>query len=83
MDKKRRFFELKINPFSRTLDEHRPEYIPRHLRPKGIYDSKELRATYYPLNHRSNDPRTQSHSEFGTAKSGIRKKYDRSKHSLK
>jgi small subunit ribosomal protein S30 len=83
MDKKRRFFELKINPFSRRLDEHRPEYIPRHLRPKGIYDTKIFQATYYPLDHRSNDPKTQSLSEFGAAKSGPRRKYDRSKQSFK
>lgn len=77
MDKKRRFFEFKINPFNRRLDEHIPEYIPRCLRAGGIYDKKKYKSSYYPLDHRSNDPKTQKNSEFGAAKEGIRRKYDR------
>lgn len=83
LDKKLRFFEYGINPFKRELSEHIPEYIPRELRAGGIYDKKKYRATYYPLDHRSNDPRTMTNSEFGAAKEGIRKKYDRFKKTFK
>lgn len=81
MDKKLRFFELGINPFKRRLDEHRPQYIPRCLRPGGIYDKKKYKDTYYPLNHRSNDPRTQSHSLFGAALKGKERIFDRKRDS--
>ncbi|XP_070495949.1 large ribosomal subunit protein mL65 [Chironomus tepperi] len=83
LDKKLRFFEYGINPFQRQLNEHIPEYIPRDLRANGPHDKKKRRATYYPLDHCSNDPRIMSHSEYGAAKDGIRKKYDRFKKTFK
>jgi small subunit ribosomal protein S30 len=45
---KRRFFELGINPFKRSLDEHQPVYIPGALRPRGKKDRKKWEPTYYP-----------------------------------
>jgi small subunit ribosomal protein S30 len=83
MDKKRRFFELGINPFQRRLNEHYPQYIPRQLRAGGIYDRKRFRATYYPLNHRSNEPRTMSLSLLGAPDWGLRRKIDRFNKSFK
>lgn len=76
-DKRMRFYNFKINPFQRRLDEHLPKYIPRDLRENGIHDKNKKEATYYPLNHRSNKYRTMAASEFGAAKGGVRRKYDR------
>lgn len=63
--RKLRFFELKINPFARRLNEHQPTYIPRHLRARGPHDKKIWRPTYYPLDHRMNIPKEMSHTMFG------------------
>lgn len=76
-DKRRRFYNYGINPFQRRLDEHLPKYIPRELRKKGIRDKNKREATYYPLDHRSNEYRSQTVSEFGAARKGLAKKYDR------
>lgn len=76
-DKRMRFYDFKINPFRRRLDEHLPKYIPRANRPGGIYDKNKREATYYPLEHRSNKFRTMTNSEYGAAKSGPARKYDR------
>jgi small subunit ribosomal protein S30 len=65
LDRRLRFFELGINPFARRLNEHQPKYIPRHLRARGPHDKKKFEATYYPLNHKMNIPREQSHSQVG------------------
>ena len=46
---KRRFFELFINPFKRTLDDHTPVYIPRALRPEGSKSKDKWEKTFYPL----------------------------------
>lgn len=48
MEPRRRFFELGINPFKRTLDDHTPEYIPKELRPEGPKSKKKWKKTYYP-----------------------------------
>lgn len=45
---KRRFFELKINPFARRLDEHTPVYIPKVIRPGGPKSKDKWEKTYYP-----------------------------------
>lgn len=76
-DKRMRFYDFKINPFQRRLDEHLPKYIPRDLRANGIHDKNRREATYYPLNHRSNKYRTMTNSEFGAARGGPARKYDR------
>ncbi|XP_017050940.1 39S ribosomal protein S30, mitochondrial [Drosophila ficusphila] len=49
MEAKRRFFELDINPWRRTLDKHDKEYVPKAIRP-GVYKNRENRykRTYYP-----------------------------------
>ncbi|KAH8356563.1 hypothetical protein KR200_002867 [Drosophila serrata] len=49
MEAKRRFFELDVNPWRRTLDQHDKEYVPRALRP-GAEKKREGRRkpTYYP-----------------------------------
>lgn len=82
-DKRMRFYNFKINPFKRRLDEHLPKYIPRDLRANGIHDKNRREATYYPLDHRSNKYRTQTNSEFGAAKRGPARKYDRFRKSFK
>lgn len=82
LDSKHRFFELGINPFQRRLSEHIPEYIPREFRPNGIHDKKKRKATFYPLDHCTNDPRIKSHSLYGAAKEGVRRKYDRYRRSF-
>lgn len=48
LDAKRRFFELNINPWRRTLDQHQKEYIPKVIRPEGPKSKKKWKATYYP-----------------------------------
>lgn len=45
---KRRFFELNVNPFQRTLDDHTPKYIPKALRPGGPKSRDRWEKTYYP-----------------------------------
>ncbi|XP_017034058.2 large ribosomal subunit protein mL65 [Drosophila kikkawai] len=49
MEARRRFFELDVNPWRRTLDQHDKEYVPRALRP-GAEKKREGRRkpTYYP-----------------------------------
>lgn len=76
-DKRMRFYDFKINPFKRHLDEHIPKYIPRDLRANGIHDKNRFEATYYPLNHRTNKYRSMTASEFGAARDGPSRKYDR------
>lgn len=48
MDAKRRYFELGINPWQRTLDQHQKEYIPKSVRPEGPKSRKKWKPTYYP-----------------------------------
>ncbi|XP_067642227.1 large ribosomal subunit protein mL65 [Eurosta solidaginis] len=48
MEPRRRFFELGINPWRRTLDQHQKEYIPKVLRPEGPKSKKKWKQTYYP-----------------------------------
>lgn len=52
-EKKRRPFELDINPYKRRLNEHLPPYIPKLLR-KYPRSKKKFENTYYPdvLNHK-------------------------------
>ncbi|EDX01832.1 39S ribosomal protein S30, mitochondrial [Drosophila yakuba] len=48
MEAKRRFFELDINPWQRTLDTHDKEYVPRALRPDVPKNKNRFKKTYYP-----------------------------------
>ncbi|XP_055844922.1 28S ribosomal protein S30, mitochondrial [Episyrphus balteatus] len=48
MEPKRRFFELDINPWRRTLDQHAKEYIPKAVRPGGPKSKPRFKKTYYP-----------------------------------
>lgn len=46
---KRRFFELRVNPFERRMDEHSPPYVPKVLRPSGPKCRAERwEKTFYP-----------------------------------
>lgn len=83
MVKKRRFFELGINPFKRQLDEHWPQFIPRHLRARGQWDKKRFDATYYPMNHRMNIPKETSHALMGAPKDPHARMMDKKRKSYK
>ncbi|RZC39772.1 28S ribosomal protein S30, mitochondrial [Asbolus verrucosus] len=48
MDKKRRPFEFKINPFDRKLDDRKPRYIPRALRPHLPRHKGRNAPEYFP-----------------------------------
>ncbi|XP_032580726.1 39S ribosomal protein S30, mitochondrial [Drosophila sechellia] len=48
MEAKRRFFELNINPWQRTLDTHDKEYVPRAVRPDVPKNKNRFKKTYYP-----------------------------------
>lgn len=48
MEPKRRFFELGINPWARTLDQHCREYIPKVVRPGGVKSKDKFKKHYYP-----------------------------------
>ncbi|KAH8354871.1 hypothetical protein KR084_012880 [Drosophila pseudotakahashii] len=48
MEAKRRFFELDINPWQRTLDRHDKEYVPRAARPGVRKQENRFKKTYYP-----------------------------------
>uniref|UniRef100_A0A1A9VU90 Uncharacterized protein n=1 Tax=Glossina austeni TaxID=7395 RepID=A0A1A9VU90_GLOAU len=48
LEARRRFFELNINPWRRTLDQHQKEYIPKALRPEGPKSKKKWKPSYYP-----------------------------------
>ncbi|XP_030381539.1 28S ribosomal protein S30, mitochondrial [Scaptodrosophila lebanonensis] len=49
MEAKRRFFELDINPWRRTLDQHDKEYVSRQVRPGGKKNREgRFKKTYYP-----------------------------------
>lgn len=48
MDARRRFFELNINPWARRLDEHKPIYLPKALRPGGPKSKPKFEKTYWP-----------------------------------
>uniref|UniRef100_A0A1I8MAF7 28S ribosomal protein S30, mitochondrial n=1 Tax=Musca domestica TaxID=7370 RepID=A0A1I8MAF7_MUSDO len=48
MDAKRRFFELSINPWKRTLDQYDKVYIPKAERPEGPKSKNKFRKTYFP-----------------------------------
>ncbi|KAH8386570.1 hypothetical protein KR093_001238 [Drosophila rubida] len=49
MEPRRRFFELNINPWRRTLDQHDKEYVPRVVRPGGKKNREgRYKKTYYP-----------------------------------
>ncbi|KAH8264734.1 hypothetical protein KR044_006936 [Drosophila immigrans] len=49
MEPRRRFFDLNINPWRRTLDQHDKEYVPRAVRPGGKKNREgRYKKTYYP-----------------------------------
>ncbi|KAL5277554.1 MRPS30 family protein [Megaselia abdita] len=48
MEPKRRFFERGVNPWSRTLDQHCPDYIPKVIRPGGVKSRNKFKKHYYP-----------------------------------
>jgi len=49
MDKKREPWEFGIKMYKRTLDDHQPVYIPRHLRENPKKRNRGRWAkTYYP-----------------------------------
>lgn len=48
LEAKRRYFELFVNPWKRTLDQHQKEYISRKVRPEGPKSKKKWKPTYYP-----------------------------------
>lgn len=48
---RRRFFELGINPFRRTLDDHRLKYVPKIVRPGGKKNRDKGEKTYYPCKY--------------------------------
>lgn len=48
---RRRFFELGLNPFRRTLDEHRLKYVPKCVRPGGKKNRDKYEKTYYPAKY--------------------------------
>lgn len=48
---RRRFFELGLNPYRRTLDEHRPKYVPKCVRPGGKKNRDKYEKTYYPCKY--------------------------------
>ncbi|KAJ6636283.1 28S ribosomal protein S30, mitochondrial [Pseudolycoriella hygida] len=48
---RRRFFELNVNPFRRTLDDHRPKYVPKDVRPGGKKNRDKYETTYYPCKY--------------------------------
>ncbi|XP_034671093.1 28S ribosomal protein S30, mitochondrial [Drosophila subobscura] len=49
MEAKRRFFELDINPWRRTLEKHDKEYVPRAVRPGGRKNREDrFKKTFYP-----------------------------------
>jgi small subunit ribosomal protein S30 len=48
---KRRFYELGINPFRRTLDDHRLKYVPKIIRPGGKKNRDKYEKTYYPCKY--------------------------------
>ncbi|XP_037937838.1 28S ribosomal protein S30, mitochondrial-like [Teleopsis dalmanni] len=48
IDPKRRYFEVGVNPWKRTMDQHQKEYIPRACRPEGPKSKKKFKPTYYP-----------------------------------
>lgn len=51
MAPRRRFFELGINPFRRTLDDHRPAYVPKVFRPHDKKNREKGKKTYYPCKY--------------------------------
>lgn len=81
--RKLRFFELRINPWQRRLNEHQPKYIPRDFRARGIHDKKKFEATYYPLDHRSNIPKELSHSMIGAPRDPFACRMDRKRKSYR
>jgi len=83
LDKKRRFFELGINPFKRLFKDHQPEYIPRDLKARGPHDLKKWENTYYPHDHRTNMPRALSWSMMGAPRYKFAAKMDRKRKSYK
>ncbi|XP_026845884.1 28S ribosomal protein S30, mitochondrial [Drosophila persimilis] len=49
MEAKRRFFELELNPWRRTLEKHDKEYLPRAVRPGGRKNREDrFKKTFYP-----------------------------------
>lgn len=48
MEARRRFFEVFVDPWKRTLDQHQKEYIPRQVRPEGPKSKKKWKPTFYP-----------------------------------
>lgn len=83
LNRRLRFFELGINPFSRRLNEHQPKYIPRHLRARGPHDKKIWAPTYWPLDHRMNIPKEMSHTMFGAPRHPFPCLMDRKRKSYK
>lgn len=83
LHRKLRFFELRVNPFQRRLNEHKPEYIPRCKRARGIHDKKRWDATYYPGDHQENIPKVRSHSMVGAPSDPHWCSIDRKRKSIK
>ncbi|XP_075154294.1 mitochondrial ribosomal protein S30 [Haematobia irritans] len=48
LEARRRFFEVFVNPWKRTLDQYDKKYIPKAVRPEGPKSKKKFKATYYP-----------------------------------
>lgn len=50
MDKKRTGWDYGKNPLARRLDEHKPKYVPKKLRPTGQRKTKmdKWGKMYYP-----------------------------------
>lgn len=48
---RRRFFEIGLNPFRRTLDDHRLKYVPKCVRPGGKKNRDKYEKTYYPCKY--------------------------------
>lgn len=51
MAPRRRFFELGMNLFQRTLDDHRLKYVPKAIRPGGKKNRDKYDKTYYPCTY--------------------------------
>jgi small subunit ribosomal protein S30 len=83
LDRKLRFFELGINPYRRELDEHKPEYIPRKFRARGIHDKLRYKSVYYPGAHNHYIPREQSWKSYGAPKNEFAKLMDMRRKSYK
>ncbi|XP_013108083.2 large ribosomal subunit protein mL65 [Stomoxys calcitrans] len=48
LEARRRFFEVFVNPWKRTMDQFDKEYIPKAVRPEGPKSKKKFKPTYFP-----------------------------------